>query len=81
MTARLGLAGRLAAASIPSKLTPLLILGSIALGAFAIEDIGPDHSLSGHMTVFWVGLLVTLLLVILGAAINIPRGRRRKQQG
>jgi hypothetical protein len=48
---------------------------------FAVEDIGPDNHLSGHMTVFWVGLLVTLLLVILGAAINIPRGRRRKQQG
>ena len=36
MTARPGLAGRLAAAFIPSKLTPLLIVGSIALGAFAI---------------------------------------------
>jgi len=36
MTGRLGLAGRLAATFIPSKLTPLLILGSMALGAFAI---------------------------------------------
>jgi multidrug efflux pump subunit AcrB len=36
MTARLGLAGRLAALFIPSKLTPLLIIGSMALGAFAI---------------------------------------------
>jgi multidrug efflux pump subunit AcrB len=36
MTGRLGLAGRLAATFIPSKLTPLLILGSLALGAFAI---------------------------------------------
>jgi multidrug efflux pump subunit AcrB len=36
MTARLGLAGRLAATFIPSKLTPLLIIGSMALGAFAI---------------------------------------------
>ena len=36
MTPRLGLAGRLAAAFIPSKLTPLLIAGSMALGAFAI---------------------------------------------
>jgi multidrug efflux pump subunit AcrB len=36
MTARLGLAGRLAATFIPSKLTPLLIIGSIALGALAI---------------------------------------------
>jgi multidrug efflux pump subunit AcrB len=36
MTSRLGLAGRFAAAFIPSKLTPLLIVGSMALGAFAI---------------------------------------------
>ena len=36
MTARLGLAGRLAASFIPSKLSPLLIVGSIALGVFAI---------------------------------------------
>jgi multidrug efflux pump subunit AcrB len=36
MTGRLGLAGRLAATFIPSKLTPLLIVGSMVLGAFAI---------------------------------------------
>jgi multidrug efflux pump subunit AcrB len=36
MTGRLGLAGRLAATFIPSKLTPLFIIGSMALGAFAI---------------------------------------------
>jgi multidrug efflux pump subunit AcrB len=36
MTGRLGLAGRLAATFIPSKLTPLFIVGSMALGAFAI---------------------------------------------
>ena len=36
MTTRLGVAGRLAATFIPSKLTPLLIIGSLALGAFAI---------------------------------------------
>jgi multidrug efflux pump subunit AcrB len=39
MTARLGPAGRLAAAFIPSKLTPLFIIGSIALGAFAIAAL------------------------------------------
>ena len=38
MTARLGLAGRLAATFIPSKLTPLLIIGAMALGAFAIAE-------------------------------------------
>ena len=39
MTSRLGLAGRLAATFIPSKLTPLLIVGSIALGAFAVAAL------------------------------------------
>jgi multidrug efflux pump subunit AcrB len=36
MTEPRGLAGRLAAAFIPSKLTPLLIVGALALGAFAV---------------------------------------------
>ena len=36
MTRPLGMAGRLAASCIPSRLTPLVIVGSIALGAFAI---------------------------------------------
>src|SRR5688572_24762735 len=36
MTARLGLAGRLAASFIPSKLSPLLIVGALALGVFAV---------------------------------------------
>src|SRR6188472_2346045 len=39
MTAHLGLAGRLAATFIPSKLTPLVIVGSVALGAFAIAAL------------------------------------------
>src|SRR5688572_1765746 len=39
MSTRLGLAGRLAATFIPSKLTPLLIIGSIVLGAFAIAAL------------------------------------------
>ena len=39
MKSRMGLAGRLAAASIPSKLTPLLIVGALALGAFAITAL------------------------------------------
>ncbi|HET7698006.1 MAG TPA: efflux RND transporter permease subunit [Vicinamibacterales bacterium] len=39
MTSSPGLAGRLAAAFIPSKLTPLLIAGSIALGAFAVAAL------------------------------------------
>ncbi len=39
MTSRLGLAGKLAATFIPSKLTPLLMIGSIALGAFAVAAL------------------------------------------
>ena len=39
MTSRIGLAGRLAATFIPSKLTPLLIVGAIALGAFAVAAL------------------------------------------
>jgi multidrug efflux pump subunit AcrB len=39
MTGRPGFAGRLAAAFIASKLTPLLIVGSFALGAFALVAI------------------------------------------
>ena len=35
--ARVGAAGRLAAASIHSKLTPLVILGSLLLGAYAVR--------------------------------------------
>jgi multidrug efflux pump subunit AcrB len=36
MTGRVGLAGRLAATFISSRLTPLLMIGSMALGAFAL---------------------------------------------
>jgi multidrug efflux pump subunit AcrB len=39
MSGPLGLAGRLAASFIPSKLTPLLMVGSIALGAFAVAAL------------------------------------------
>jgi multidrug efflux pump subunit AcrB len=34
-----GLAGRLAATFIPSKLTPLVVVGSVALGAFAVAAL------------------------------------------
>ena len=39
MSDRLGLAGRLAATFIPSKLTPLFIAGSVLLGAFAVAAL------------------------------------------
>jgi len=39
MSTRPGLAGRLAASFIPSKLTPLLTVAAIALGAFAIAAL------------------------------------------
>ena len=39
MTPSIGVAGRLAANFIPSKLTPLLIVGSLALGGFAVAAL------------------------------------------
>ena len=39
MTTRLGIAGRLAAAFVNSKLTPLVMLGSIFLGALAVVSL------------------------------------------
>ena len=38
MTSRIGLAGRLAATFIPSKLTPLVIVAALLLGAFSILE-------------------------------------------
>jgi multidrug efflux pump subunit AcrB len=58
MSARLGLAGRLAATFIPSKLTPLLILGSIALGAFAIVTLPREEE--PQIVVPMVDVFVTL---------------------
>ena len=58
MTARHGLAGRLAAAFIPSKLTPLLIIGSIALGAFAIAALPREEE--PQIIVPMVDVFVTL---------------------
>src|SRR5512145_762505 len=39
MTTRLGIAGRLAAAFVNSKLTPLVMIGSIFLGALAVVSL------------------------------------------
>ena len=39
MTSHVGIAGRLAATFIHSKLTPLFIVGSLALGAFAVVSL------------------------------------------
>ena len=58
MTARLGLAGRLAATFIPSKLTPLLIVGSMALGAFAIAALPREEE--PQIIVPMVDVFVTL---------------------
>lgn len=46
---------------------------------FAIEDIG--NELNAHLTVFWLLILATVLLMVLGAAINISRERRRRRHG
>jgi multidrug efflux pump subunit AcrB len=58
MTARLGLAGRLAATFIPSKLTPLLIVGSMALGAFAVTTLPREEE--PQIIVPMVDVFVTL---------------------
>jgi multidrug efflux pump subunit AcrB len=58
VTAPLGLAGRLAAAFIPSKLTPLLIAGSMALGAFAIAALPREEE--PQIIVPMVDVFVTL---------------------
>jgi hypothetical protein len=58
----------------------ILTLSWFCLG-FAIKDLGPESELDGHMPVFWLGLAVTIALVVLGAAINIPRELRRKRHG
>ena len=39
MTAAPGFAGRIAAAFIHSKLTPLVLVGSLALGSFAVAAL------------------------------------------
>ena len=46
---------------------------------FAIEDLG--NELEAHLTVFWVLLAVAAGFVLIGAAYNIPLGRRRKRHG
>jgi multidrug efflux pump subunit AcrB len=58
MTSRSGVAGRLAATFIPSKLTPLLIVGSMALGAFAIVALPREEE--PQIIVPMVDVFVTL---------------------
>jgi multidrug efflux pump subunit AcrB len=58
MSARPGLAGRLAATFIPSKLTPLLIVGSMAVGGFAIAALPREEE--PQIVVPMVDVLVAL---------------------
>jgi multidrug efflux pump subunit AcrB len=58
MTSRLGLAGRLAATFIPSKLTPLLVISSMTLGAFAVVALPREEE--PQIIVPMVDVLVTL---------------------
>jgi hypothetical protein len=46
---------------------------------FAIKDTGEE--LSNLMPVFWTLLLITVVLVVAGAAFNIHRELRRKRTG
>ena len=56
----------------------IVALSWFCLG-FAIEDLG--NELEAHLPIFWLLILATLLLMILGAAINISRERRRRRHG
>jgi undecaprenyl pyrophosphate phosphatase UppP len=65
----------------PFRAAFTILIGALAwfcLG-FAIEDIG--NELDAHLPVFWILILVTVLLLLLGTVINITRERRRKQHG
>ena len=44
---------------------------------WGIRDLGPEERLAGHMPVFWSGLLLAVVLVVLGAIMNTARERRR----
>jgi hypothetical protein len=63
----------------PFRAAGLLLIAALAwfcLG-FAIEDLG--NELDAHLPVFWGLIVATGVLVLLGAAINIARERRRKR--
>lgn len=46
---------------------------------WGIRDLGPEERLSGHMPIFWLGILLTVVLVVFGGIINTVRERRRLQ--
>jgi hypothetical protein len=65
----------------PFRAAGTLLIAALAwfcLG-FAVEDLG--NELNGHMTVFWALIIAGAVLVLIGAAVNIQRERRRKQHG
>ncbi|MFN8109550.1 MAG: hypothetical protein U0Y82_06845 [Thermoleophilia bacterium] len=44
---------------------------------WGIRDLGPKEKLPNHMNGFWLGLLLTVVLVVAGALMNWLRERRR----
>jgi hypothetical protein len=56
----------------------IVALAWFCLG-FAIEDLG--NELEAHMSVFWILVLVSIVLIAGGAAFNIRRELRRKRHG
>lgn len=44
---------------------------------WGIRDLGPEEELQGHMPVFWTGIAISVVLVVLGAIMNTARERRR----
>jgi hypothetical protein len=45
---------------------------------FAIQGQDNGHTLAGHMPIFWVGVYLTIALVIFGGVLNFYRERKRR---
>lgn len=44
---------------------------------WGIRDLGPEERLANHMPVFWLGIALTVALVIVGGIMNYGQSRRR----
>ncbi len=45
---------------------------------WGIRDLGPEERLWNHMPIFWLGLLVTFALCVVGGVVNMAQARRRQ---
>ena len=46
---------------------------------FAIQGQQTGKTLAGHMTVFWIAIVVSIALVVLGGIYNFYRERKRRR--